>query len=360
MEQPDRGDSSNRKDEAVQISVSQKNKCDECRKHVALYQCPRCRFRSCSLACCKAHKDRTKCNGKRDRTAYVRGMTDEMLQSDYHFLEEVLGTVDSSKRLLRHVGATAGAQTTGRRFKSPKTATRDGQDSEAPLPLPPPHALLQLEKEANGQAASVDARLVVVGPSSGKFQNLAASRGVRVMHMPTGMERHQRNRSHVKHGTIYWTVEWIMHTFDAHAGNHHPNCKLPATAFTTPTLSEKDSILDALSKLMQNDPEWRRTIGSSSQQESLSWPPPPFRLLLRRRPCPAGQPPFVELSATATLASALADTTVIEFPTIHVVHESRLSEFPCAISDCTNNDVVVGDVASESVLNDASSLEVQS
>lgn len=45
--------------------------CQECKKVEWKYKCPRCELRSCGLACVKAHKARTECSGKRDRTGFV-------------------------------------------------------------------------------------------------------------------------------------------------------------------------------------------------------------------------------------------------------------------------------------------------
>jgi hypothetical protein len=45
--------------------------CEECGKNVFKYKCPGCGVRSCGLECVKAHKTRTNCSGKRNRTAFV-------------------------------------------------------------------------------------------------------------------------------------------------------------------------------------------------------------------------------------------------------------------------------------------------
>ena len=52
-------------------ALPERKLCQECKKAEWRYKCPRCEFRSCALACVKAHKDRTGCDGKRDRTAFV-------------------------------------------------------------------------------------------------------------------------------------------------------------------------------------------------------------------------------------------------------------------------------------------------
>jgi hypothetical protein len=53
------------------VSSESSNMCEECGKNVFKYKCPGCGVRSCGLECVKAHKNRTNCSGKRNRTAFV-------------------------------------------------------------------------------------------------------------------------------------------------------------------------------------------------------------------------------------------------------------------------------------------------
>lgn len=69
-----------------------RRKCKECKQNEAIYQCPGCDVRTCSVECVKSHKRRTNCTGKRNRAAFLPlcRMTDSTLRSDYFLLEEVL------------------------------------------------------------------------------------------------------------------------------------------------------------------------------------------------------------------------------------------------------------------------------
>ena len=40
--------------------------CLICKHCKAKYKCPACEARTCSLVCCKKHKAKSNCNGKRD------------------------------------------------------------------------------------------------------------------------------------------------------------------------------------------------------------------------------------------------------------------------------------------------------
>ena len=120
------------------VSVEDSSKlCMVCEEAPKQYKCPRCDYFTCSLKCCKQHKievgnlpigrwwcdyisndrrvrnlplltclltvDRqTKCDGKRDRAAFisVKDFKEKNLRSDYHFLEDILQTKDSALRTL--------------------------------------------------------------------------------------------------------------------------------------------------------------------------------------------------------------------------------------------------------------------
>lgn len=65
--------------------------CTSCKLKYAIYTCPRCAFKSCSLACSNGHKETMNCSQVRDKTIYVPinqyGLG--TLANDYIYLEEV-------------------------------------------------------------------------------------------------------------------------------------------------------------------------------------------------------------------------------------------------------------------------------
>ena len=133
--------------------------CEECKLNEAIYQCPRCNIRTCSLECVRKHKTKTDCNGKRNREAFLPlcRMSDSSLRSDYFFLEEVLDRMP-------------------RDAKRAKTQHQTSRKSR--------RLLQQCEK-----------------------------RGINLKIMPTMMERHKKNSSWycVKRDTVMWKVEVIIH-----------------------------------------------------------------------------------------------------------------------------------------------------
>jgi hypothetical protein len=339
--------------------IAPKKSCQECHQQDFLYQCPRCSFRSCSLACCQAHKKQTGCDGKRDRTVFMPmgRMDDSTINSDYHFLNDVLGEVESGKRLLRQVGETSSAEQAGQAKRQRRGQESADGDNEAL----PSHPLIQSAE------ASVAARLTLPGvavqqptttkspqqhvnPKWRQFQQQCSSRGVNLLLMPPGLERHKSNKSHLKKDVLYWTVEWRIHS---------PATTIAAaatTAFTTPTDAPKSMTSTSthpparvlLSKISEQtivrnaiqQVESSKSIPSTSDGDDSVKDWSNYSLLLKRLPCPSHQPFYVEISDTATLASAIKDMTVIEYPTIEVVPVSRSAEFPLAIQDMSCEVVV--------------------
>ena len=80
--------------------------CGICEKNKFNYKCPRCYMLTCSLDCCKQHKVQYSCNGQRDRTSYlsIQQFTESQIQSDFHFLEDVLQSKNRALRVLEDTG----------------------------------------------------------------------------------------------------------------------------------------------------------------------------------------------------------------------------------------------------------------
>jgi hypothetical protein len=255
--------------------------CPECRARPVLYQCPRCRRRTCSLDCCRAHKTKYQCNGKRDKTAFVNlgSMTDATLASDYHFLEEIIGQMDS------HSSTTTESKrrrTNHAANNEPATAS-SALSSAAPL-----HPLLQAS--CNSVPGRIQTLVSLVrdtsphtndetiqrhrhkpshprgsgGGTLNPFQQRAAMLGITVLRLPDALERHQRNQSHVKmirssgathrnetssiatingrnddrvgsgkkKPELYWTVEWCW---------YHPKAEADANSITTANANDSSS-----------------------------------------------------------------------------------------------------------------------
>ncbi|GAX16373.1 hypothetical protein FisN_27Lu121 [Fistulifera solaris] len=233
----------------------------------AIYQCPRCQFRSCSLRCCQAHKQSSKCNGKRDRTQFLpmNQMSDATLTSDYFFLEDVM-----------------------RQVKKPRFAPAMHNKTE-----PATHPLLQ-------QVDHMDRfqRLPQHYPQKvRKLVQAAGSRGTRIMIQPSGLSRHQENRSYLnKEGIIHWSVEIITIMEDSD-GSHC--CEKKERILAGP-LAETSRVGDVVPITI----------------------PTGFACYLRRFPSVVHQPVNID----STWKEALQDMTIIEFPTLYIGPKSTFSQ----------------------------------
>ena len=70
---------------------SEPGRCVFCPPRVAIYTCPRCTTRTCSLQCSVAHKTRTGCSGVREKAKFVpmNRYTHGTMMDDYVFLEDM-------------------------------------------------------------------------------------------------------------------------------------------------------------------------------------------------------------------------------------------------------------------------------
>lgn len=70
----------------------------------ALYTCPGCSRRTCSITCVRVHKNDFSCSGVRDVAVQVplSDFTDSQLQRDYRFLEDCRRVIDNAERHFPH------------------------------------------------------------------------------------------------------------------------------------------------------------------------------------------------------------------------------------------------------------------
>lgn len=72
-------------------STGKPGQCVFCPDCVAIYTCPRCATRTCSLPCSTTHKTRTGCSGVREKAKFVpmNDYTCGTMMDDYVFLEDM-------------------------------------------------------------------------------------------------------------------------------------------------------------------------------------------------------------------------------------------------------------------------------
>jgi hypothetical protein len=314
-------------------------------------------------------------------------MSDATLANDYHFLEDVIGKINANQRFLRQSGGGGGGG-------NPQHSKRPRHQSWTGEPLGEQHALLQaarkdgiaskrlilpmgedfktLQPHDNFPAEEVAPATITAttdnqqqhlptsemnrgggGPSPApaaaapvqrqmglsNLQNHARQRGITLLRLPPFMERHQRNETCVRNKLIYWTVEWRIYpnshpidtgTSPAAIGGAKNGASDAQTTVTTTTTSKV--VAQTCETVVLWD-ELRRLVVETVDEHQLAR----HSLLLKHELSPANAPKYVMVSSSSstTLADALADQTIIEFPTFHVVPPARLKDFPLLIQSIT-------------------------
>lgn len=248
-------------------------------------------------------------------------MNDDTITSDFHFLEDVVGQVEASRRAVQEVGGGLKGPTPPPLHHHKKTRMQDGNDtviSDHPL----------LRATVSQKTGTANATMVPrwtqesqVHPKWRHWQQQALSKHVNVIFMPRGMQRRKTNKSHVKNKLLHWTVEFVWHAehTETKLNNSHPS----NTKRWNVTVDETCTLENAWKKALPLD--------LVPEEPDLLWAN--HSLLIKRLPCPANAPLYNRLEPTFVLADALRDMTVMEYPTIEMVPKERLADFPCAVQD---------------------------
>ncbi|KAG7373508.1 hypothetical protein IV203_034232 [Nitzschia inconspicua] len=279
--------------------------CQECELQSSIYQCPACQLRTCSLSCCQAHKKRTQCSGKRQRSEFLPlcRMSDQSLRSDYFFLEEVLNQVMPRAR---KVAKLAESQ-------------NDINDNN--------------KRTLHNQRRVSHSKKTPNPKKSRRLVQKAQQRNITLQLLPPFMERHTKNTSWYcgPRDMITWKVEWVLFGL--------PNIQNTTTSILTTTaiefnISENDTnLVDQIrNKIvsMMSSPDSTSTTTEATTTKTtttiIEW-----CLFLKRLPSPANQPRYIEILPQQSLRTVLEGMTIVEHPTIYCVPKNDtqlLNNFP--------------------------------
>ncbi|KAJ7591347.1 hypothetical protein C8J56DRAFT_782154 [Mycena floridula] len=294
-------------------STSNRPLCSICNHKHAIYTCPRCSIRTCSLPCSTTHKSTSGCSGERDKAAYIP-MNEYgwgALMNDYTYLEDMGRRVgDWGKEIV--VGAfnrsTGEIRGRGGRGMSRGRGTGHGQ------------ALGRTKREL------LKAQLEM--------------RDITMDLLPNGMDKRKINQSHwdFKLKTAFLTVEFKFHppadpsnpsapmlapplTFVTHKNDvNKPLMELLRTTVTDRFNSKKDR--DSL-------PLWLHSLVHPTPEDPDAFHIPhcvlaahidPSFVAMSRSRLKSG---YYSLDAMKPLCELLQNTQFIEFPTIEVWEEFR-------------------------------------
>lgn len=313
------------------------------------------------------------CNGQRDRTKFcsLKGFTDAQLASDYHFLEDVMSTSTSSKRLYQSIvsGDSTKVMPDTKRVKAKSFNTKRTAMVEiaSMTSSEPVHPLLQatkgkttidilasevrevdFEDDANADKQDSSQKSNAINSLLGNKQQRSAATsgkkkeavdhltrqaelgGIYLLRMPQGMGRRASNTSKFsKKSGITWKVEFNFHYPSNAAGQETSEGKLPKFLRVESEMNENSTWLEALGKHLDVHPgnsaiRSQLKMFANARRESLV-------LLMKRLPCSSAAPQYLQFDSKATLKDSLKAKTIIEFPTVEVIFEEDKGRFPLFI-----------------------------
>ncbi|GAB2289083.1 hypothetical protein Dimus_023384 [Dionaea muscipula] len=233
--------------------------CEECKANPSKYKCPGCALRTCSLPCVKSHKLRTNCSGKPDlsHTIPLSQFDDNRLLSDFNMLEDVKRVAESARRMRMKLCGFA-------QYRLPS----------------------QLKS----------------------LQSAAASRRTRLLFLPSGMSRRERNQTRYNRRKkfISWTIEWRFHSTDAVLLDHG--------------ILESTTLRSVIEKHLQPSP-WNHKLKKFCEEELEN-----LKFFIRKYP-KGPKSPFRELDTNVSVKELLSNIVVCEYPVIHVFLPSHSYDF---------------------------------
>ena len=88
-------------EEEEEESITEKVLCEICKKDQYKYICPRCKLKTCSVNCVKAHKNKFGCDGKKDSFRFVSKQEDyneQVFHRDVKFLNNAISDINTSNK----------------------------------------------------------------------------------------------------------------------------------------------------------------------------------------------------------------------------------------------------------------------
>lgn len=242
--------------------------CELCGLTTAIYTCPGCYVKTCSVSCVKEHKRRFFCNGERNKTAFVdtSEYSENHMLNDYRFLE------DANRQIYSHK-AGAGIKRKNN-YGDPNHLTKR-------------------------------CKLLV---------NAAYKRGVKVQMVAQVLSKHKLNTSYytIRLDLLSWHIEWLFV-----ASN---------TVVRDEKVPENTILIDAARKWTNavNHPELRKAL-EDYKKENLE----KSRFLLKIDCLPANRQRYFEMKPNMSIAENLKGHCLTEFPIIAVLppHYPKSDDF---------------------------------
>ncbi|OBA20073.1 hypothetical protein METBIDRAFT_44624 [Metschnikowia bicuspidata var. bicuspidata NRRL YB-4993] len=253
--------------------------CSVCLERESKYTCPACESKTCSLECVKRHKLRSECTGIVDPTRFVPnndlGTNQALVNRDYNYLLNFERKINLGKSDLKDNAK----QVFKRNFNQIKNVKRPR---------------LNDTKEDDPRMDLVRKVFPNVMATSVKRENTL------IIHLPVGMSRSSQNKSGYdkKSNAFTWSVEWVP--FEDGAS--------PKKSFVSFRLKESSLLKDAVPI-----PVLAKYMGTEVGEKD--------KLHFYLENCVSSHTlkvSLIPLSQDESLAAALKNKIVLEFPKIYV------------------------------------------
>ncbi|KAJ3788828.1 hypothetical protein GGU10DRAFT_261857 [Lentinula aff. detonsa] len=295
--------------------------CKVCNARYAIYTCPRCKIRTCSLPCSSSHKSATNCSGERDKSAFVnmKDYTWGTLMSDYTYLEDV-------GRKVADWGATIS--------KGAYTIPQTGRDA---------HGMKgRGMRGGRGQYRGRGGASGVPKTKRDVLKMQLEMQDVSMDLLPPGMEKRQHNQSiwDFKNQTALLTIEFKFYPPQDPTSSK----QMPSFSFLTHRNNTKTPLLSLVANQVRDRhkhateqsifPSWLlefvEEISTSDSEQTTS---SPFDSLIRAPILPTaltitGTRPkaaYHRILPTVSLLTALRNTHFVEYPTLELWPQGEFS-----------------------------------
>jgi hypothetical protein len=270
---------------------SRDQKCEICINKIHKYKCPRCDMKTCSLECCRKHKENMNCSGIRHKAKFIKReeFNEASLLSDYKYLEENNLLIDSLQRN-------------------------------------------NVNQEENARQ------------TFGSYENLRKflhkSFNINLRLMPIESTRHKNNKTRFNKTTnlVSWSLEFLLYVNKNEKSKLKEYFKFNSRAFL---FSSKENLTNILRKFLRKfkyellNQENFKEVGvlynlesieeadDSEQNKILSDMNALYEIVDFRN----GRKYFIKLDLNKTLEESLKNKTIIEYPSIYLVKNSDLEKF---------------------------------
>ncbi|KAI2817527.1 hypothetical protein CBS115989_5975 [Aspergillus niger] len=332
--------------------------CSICHLQPPKYRCPRCSTRTCSLPCTRRHKLWSQCSGVRDPAAYLRRSelaTESAFDRDFNFITGIERSIERAGRDAENRGIDVASE-----VRDLEAVGLDSEDTEGVAAMGKKGGAGAGGKRKRGDGGAGGGTRAEM-----EFLRRAEERGVKVVRAPKGMSRNKGNGSRWlgRNQCLVWTVEWIL----SDGEKRMRNCSETAPVADSydrvvPVPKEEGSDEQGQKQTGDEKPEGTSELKTEEQQPqdapsttapepastteptqptdaptaqpeasnatpitSDSLPLTPHRDLyfyLHRPRTATKQPVLAPLPPKISLAAALRDHIVLEFPTIYVLPDS--------------------------------------